>query len=100
VNVQDIVQANLLAMKSENALGESFNIGSGTRISVNQVAEVLKSSLNKHEIKNNYVDPRPGDVKHGFANIEKAKSLMNYAPQHSFEQGISELIKWYIDEKQ
>ena len=65
VNIHDIIQANMLAMKSPNAPGESFNIGSGTQITVNHVAKTLKDFLKKSNIENEYVDARPGDVKHG-----------------------------------
>lgn len=95
VYVQDIVQANLLAMKSKNAAGESFNIGSGARTSVNQVAQTLKDLLNKKQIKNVHTAPRPGDVKHGYADISKAKRLLNYAPRFSFEEGMANLVNWY-----
>jgi UDP-glucose 4-epimerase len=95
VYVKDVAQANVLAMTSKNAVGECFNIGTGTRISVNQVAQVLKSLINKKEIKNVYADPRPGDIRHGYADISKAKRMLNYIPKFSFEKGIADLVKWY-----
>jgi nucleoside-diphosphate-sugar epimerase len=47
VYVQDIVEANMLALESKNATGEALNIGSGQRVTVNQVAQLLKQALNK-----------------------------------------------------
>lgn len=95
VCVEDIVQANLLAMESKNAIGESFNVGSGMRTSVNRVAQILKDALGKRDTKNVYLDPRPGDLKHGYADISKAKRMLNYAPSVSFEEGIADLVDWY-----
>jgi len=89
VNTEDVVEANMLAMNTKDAAGEIFNIGSGTRISVNRVAEVLKRFLNKEYLKNTHADPRPGDIRHGYANISKARKLLGYNPQTSFEDGIS-----------
>jgi UDP-glucose 4-epimerase len=95
VYVQDVVQANLLAMESKNAVGESFNIGSGMRVSVNQLAQTLKDAVNKRSVKNVYTDPRPGDLKHGYADISKAKRMLKYVPSFSFEKGIADLVDWY-----
>jgi UDP-glucose 4-epimerase len=94
VYVKDIVQANLLAMESKNAVGESFNIGSGTKTSVNQIAQTLKDALGKSKIENIYLDPRLGDLKHGYADISKAKRMLNYAPSVSIEEGIADFVDW------
>ena len=95
VYVRDIVEANMLALDSTKAAGEAINVGSGTGISVNRVAEVLKSLLNKTSVKNMYVDPRVGDVRYGYADITKAGELLGYRPTVSFEEGLRELVEWY-----
>jgi UDP-glucose 4-epimerase len=95
VYVRDIVEANMLALNSKKAAGEAINIGSGTRVSVNRVAEVLKSLLNKTSVKNMYVDPRVGDVQHGCAAITKAGEILGYRPTVPFEEGLRELVEWY-----
>jgi nucleoside-diphosphate-sugar epimerase len=96
VYIQDVVEANMLALNNKNAVGEFFNIGSGTETSVNKVAEVLKNSLNKGDIMNVYAEPRKGELRRGFADIRKAKRMLNYSPRFSFEQGIADLVKWYV----
>jgi len=95
VYVQDIVEANMLALNSKNAVGEFFNIGSGTETSVNKAAQVLKDGLNKRDIKNVYMDARAGELKRGYADISKANRMLNYAPRFSFEKGIADLVSWY-----
>jgi UDP-glucose 4-epimerase len=52
VYVEDVVEANMLALNSEAAVGEAFNIGTGVSVSVNRVAEALKELMNKKELKN------------------------------------------------
>jgi nucleoside-diphosphate-sugar epimerase len=99
VNVYDIIQSNILAMNSPNAPGQSFNIGSGTQITVNQVAKTLKVFLKKNNIENEYVDARPGDVKHGFADISKAGKFVDYETKVSFDGGISYLVEWHVGNK-
>ncbi len=95
VYVQDVVEANMLALNGKSAAGEFFNIGSGCRTTVNQVAQTIKNSFNRNDMKNVYADPRPGEVKHGYADINKARMMLNYAPRFSFEQGFADLVAWY-----
>lgn len=95
VYVQDVVEANMLALNTKSAAGGFFNIGSGFRTTINQVAQTIKNSLNRTDKKNLYADPRPGEVKHGYADIIKARKILNYAPSFSFEQGIADLVSWY-----
>ncbi len=96
VYVQDLVNANLLSIENPDAAGQAINIGGGNRVSINRVAQTLKDLLNKKEIKNEYTDSRPGDVKHGYADLSKAKRLLGYVPQFSFEEGIANLVNWYM----
>lgn len=95
VYVEDIIEANMLALNTKNGVGDFFNVGSGTRVSINHIAEVLKSLLKKEKVQNTYTDARPGDVKHGYANIEKASRLLGYSPRFSFEKGLAKLAEWY-----
>jgi nucleoside-diphosphate-sugar epimerase len=95
VYVEDIVEANMLALKTKNAAGDYFNIGSGGRVSVTHIAEALKRLLKKENIQNTYADARPGEVKHTYANIEKARRILGYCPRFSFDEGLAKLVGWY-----
>lgn len=95
VYVQDIVEANMCALNCKNANGEIFNIGSGTKTSVNRVAEHLKAVLEKQNISNTYMEQRKGDVQYNYADIKKAISALNWNPRFSFEEGIKDLVDWY-----
>jgi len=99
VYIQDIVKANMLALNNKNVAGEFFNIGNGTIISVNQVAEVLKDAMNRRGLKNTYEETRIGDVRHSYADVSKAKKILGYNPRFSFKKGIAELIDWYTKNK-
>ena len=100
VYVKDVVQANMLAMTSKSAVGDCFNVGTGTRISINHVAQALKDAINKKDIKNVHTDPIPGEVKHGCADISKARRILNYAPSVSFDEGLKDLVDWYTSNLQ
>lgn len=95
VYVKDVVEANILALNRKDASGEAFNIGNGTCISINQIAEMLKHRLNRRDLKNVYVEARLGDPRCGYADISKARAILGYKPQFRIEAGIFELLEWY-----
>jgi dTDP-L-rhamnose 4-epimerase len=94
VSVHDVVQANLLAMESEHADGLALNIGSGSPVSIADVATELSDSLGENipvEITGKY---RAGDIRHCFADISAARKTLGYQPRCRFTEGISELVAW------
>lgn len=95
VFVEDIVEANMLALNSKSASGKIFNIGSGTSVSINQVAETMKEILKKDNLRNAHDKPQPGDIRHSCADISRAKKELNYRPSFRFDQGIKKLVEWY-----
>jgi dTDP-L-rhamnose 4-epimerase len=94
VSVHDIVRANMLAMTRPESNDQVINIGGGTPISIRQVAEILAHSLGKD------IEPiithkyRAGDIRHCYADITKARSLLGYEPQITHEAGFGELAEW------
>jgi len=94
VHVSDIVQANLLALETDNGDYEAMNIGTGRPTSVKQISKVLAQGLGKDiapEIVGKY---REGDIRHCVANISKAKRLLGYEPKVNLEAGMEELLGW------
>jgi dTDP-L-rhamnose 4-epimerase len=98
VSVNDVVQANLLALESDRAVGQALNIGSGRPVSILQVGSTLAEALGSDmfcEVTGKY---RAGDIRHCFADISKARELLGYEPQVSFKEGIGELANWLSDQ--
>ena len=95
VYIGDVVEANMLALDRKDAAGEAFNIGTGSNVNVNQIAEILKDIMNKHELKNVHADPRPADGRHGYANISKAEKILGFHPKVSIKDGLVKLVDWY-----
>ncbi len=94
VSVHDIVRANMLAMDRPESNGEVINIGCGKPISIRRVAEILAAALGKDlapVITNKY---RAGDIRHCFADLTRARQLLGYEPQISYEEGFAELAEW------
>jgi nucleoside-diphosphate-sugar epimerase len=88
------VDANILASRANEVSGEVFNIAGGEKMSVNSLVEELNKVLSI-EIKPSYDDPRPGDIKHSYADISKAKKMLKYEPSVAFSEGLSETVRWY-----
>jgi dTDP-L-rhamnose 4-epimerase len=94
VHVSDIVRANMLAMERPESNGHVINIGCGKPITIREVAEILARSLGQEVlpvITNKY---RAGDIRHCYADITKARSLLGYEPQTTHEAGFRELAEW------
>jgi len=103
--INNILQMNYLAMNTNNskAINQVYNTAVGDQITIKQMAELVReelSSFNKSilDIPILYGPNRDGDIPHSMASIEKAKTLLNYSPSHSFKQGLKESIKWYFKE--
>jgi len=90
-DVENIVNANLLALKSR-ATG-IFNIACGKRISLNEIIALLNKILNKN-IKPIYQSARKGDIKHSLADISKARKILKYQPKIGLEEGLKKTIEF------
>lgn len=90
--VKDTVRANILAMRS-NATG-IFNIASGRRISIKELAELIMKLVGKN-LKVVFEEPRKGDVRHSLADISRAMAELGYEPNYSLEKGLEEAIRWF-----
>ena len=94
--VANAVHANLLAARREKSIeGEVINVGTGTRISVNQLATEMARALNHPELTPTHQPERAGDIKHSFADLKLAERELSYKPIVSFEDGLRETLAWY-----
>lgn len=91
--VKDAVQATISAANLKTGF-DIFNIASGNQISMNKVIELLESILGK-KVKVKYMETAKGDIRDTFADISRAKELLNYEPKTSLEEGLKEFVKWY-----
>jgi len=89
--IENVVQANLLAATSSAAVGTVMNIGCGERISLNTVLQIVGELLGIR-VNAEYRDPRPGDVRNSFADISKARQLLEYEPKVNFREGLARTI--------
>lgn len=100
VHVSDVAQACLLAMHSAEAPGQVFNIGSGRAFSVCEVAQAMGRAMGRESIEPEITrEFRAGDIRHCFADISRARALLGFTPQTSFEQGLEELTNWLASQR-
>jgi UDP-N-acetylglucosamine 4-epimerase len=93
--IENVIEANLKACKAPHeAAGHTFNIAFGEREYLIDIYYDLCKALGK-KIEPIFGPDRPGDIKHSSADISKARALLGYEPEWSFEKGIKVAIEWY-----
>jgi len=95
INVQDVAEANMLALQTQNASGEVINIGSGKGTSINEIYSIISSTLNNRNIKPIYEKTRTVEIRHGYANIQKSRELLDFKPIISLKDGIKKSIEYF-----
>ena len=100
VNVNDVCQALILAIEKNAANGEIFNVGTGTPITIKEVAEIISKKINPklNPIYNQQF--RIGDIRHCVADISKIKNKLGFSPTITFKEGIEDLIEWIKIQKE
>jgi UDP-glucose 4-epimerase len=91
--VTDLAEGLELAAERDVA-GETFNLGSGSAISVNDVARAL-SEITVTPVRVARKETRPGDVRHSRADIEKAMDRLGFAPRTSLREGLERTLAYY-----
>ncbi len=94
--VDNVVDANMLAMKAEYGFGEALNIACGQRTSVAQLAGYL-SMLMDLAIQPVQGQPRSGDVRHSLADIARAEAVLGYRPRCDILTGMKRTVDWYCN---
>ena len=93
--IENVIEANRKACTaSHEAAGRAYNIAYGGREYLIDIYNHLLNALEK-DIQPNYGPNRIGDIKHSNADISKAKEMLDYKPDWSFNQGIEAAIQWY-----
>jgi len=92
--IENVVHGNLLACHTEGVAGETFNIACGGRIDLLSMIDLINKHMGK-QIAPVFTDPRPGDVRHSRAAIDKARQMLGYEPIVSFEDGLARTLDWY-----
>jgi len=98
VYITDITNALILALANVSAYYETINVGSGNALSVLEMAHTMLRAMQVD------LEPvvigkfRQGDIRHCYADLNKARSLLGYEPKVDFEEGIKMFLTWAANE--
>jgi dTDP-L-rhamnose 4-epimerase len=98
VSVYDVAEACRLALEVPEAAGGAFNVGSGQSYTVREVASMMGAILGTHIEPDVCGKYRVGDIRHCFADITQARTVLGYAPRTMLEDGLVELAEWLQDQ--
>ena len=95
IHVKDVARAIRLAMEKPEADGEVFNVGSGNKYTILEIADKLAGVMGKENLKAEVTGKyRVGDIRHCFADTQKTENLLGFKPEVKFEDGLYELAEW------
>ena len=93
--VENVVEANMLALQAIEAPGNVCNIGCGERIGLNQLIRLLEEIINvKANV--NYTDSRAGDVRDSLADVTLARRILGYEQKIMVKEGLSRTVEAFI----
>lgn len=92
--VDNVIEANLLAIKSVQGFGEVFNIACNEETSLKELLNLIQEIIGT-KVEPHYTQPRKGDVLHSRADISKAQNILGYKPVVNLKEGLIKTVDWY-----
>lgn len=92
--VSNVVDANIGAATCATGTGEVVNVACGSTFTVNELFRKLREIIGS-SVEPRFVEPRPGDIRHSCADVEKAERLIGFTPRVSFEEGLERTVAWF-----
>jgi UDP-glucose 4-epimerase len=93
--VQDTAAGISAAGQTNQAIGHTINLGSGSEITVKSLAQTIAAVTGRPDCEIRHDPPRPGDVLRLYADITKARRLLGFQPTVAFHEGLHKLKEWY-----
>ena len=96
VYIDDVADDTIISIDNDKCSGMAFNVGTGVSVDVLTVASELKNiykSSSEIKVSGNF---RLGDIRHNFADISKAKSVLGYEPKYQFQEGLKKFCEWVL----
>jgi len=96
--VDNVVAANLAAMRREVPTGLAINVGSGERVSILELYQAMAEAQGS-DLEPVMGETRAGDVRHSLADLQRAEELLGYLPAVSWRDGLKKTLEWYKSER-
>jgi UDP-glucose 4-epimerase len=91
VNIDDMVDATVLALESERASGNVLNVCTGRPVSINELAQLVKEVTEK-ELEIVHGEPRAGDVRHSYGDPSKAREVVGFEAKIGLKEGLKRFV--------
>jgi nucleoside-diphosphate-sugar epimerase len=92
--VANVVDGNLRALTAPGLHGQSVNLATGKRVTLNRLLSLLAREMGRSPTAR-HQPPRPGDIRHSLADVSLARKLLGYRPQIGLREGIKETVDWF-----
>ncbi len=94
--VNDFNKALISSINNDKAYGEVINIASGIPISIRKVIITVQEIIGKGKPIFGGIAYRKGESMELYANIDKAKKILNWEPSYDFKNSLKKVISWYL----
>lgn len=93
--MKDVVRGTVLAAQSTAAASQIINMSGTESITINDLATEIRGLTKDGSPQIVHVDPRRGDVRDSIGDMEKTKTLLGFAPETPFREGIADTVEWF-----
>ena len=97
VNARDVAAANIAAAMAGDSVAGPFNVGSGTRVTINELAAMMRRAAGR-DVGVEFAPPRKGDVRDSLAATAAAHAAFGYRPAVGLGEGLAEYFAWIIQD--
>ena len=99
--VEDDARAIVAAIEADIGLvaGEVVNVATGIDLSVTEIANYVLEGLGKPSSLKVHIEERPGQVHRHIGSVEKARQLLGWEAETSFESGLERTVAWYAENR-
>jgi UDP-glucose 4-epimerase len=100
IYIDDLVEAIIAAIQTENVAGEVFQIASARETTVSEIAAKLMDAVEAAGVRRvelQYLKPRTGDVRRSYADTSKALRILNWRATTSLDHGLQRTLQWFLD---
>jgi len=92
--IDDIIDGVTAAIDYDKSNYEVINLGESRTVELRELISLLEKELDTHAIIERQ-PPQPGDVPQTFADVSKARALLNYQPKTQIEEGLRRFVEWF-----
>jgi UDP-glucuronate 4-epimerase len=92
--IDDIIDGVTAAIYYDKSDYEVINLGESRTVELRELISLLEKELDTHAIIERQ-PPQPGDVPQTFADVSKARALLNYQPKTQIEEGLRHFVEWF-----